>query len=100
MRCEYVAESHAGRALSGVDDTKRVAAELLDHGPLLVGLEVSGQDNVFAGHGGIEFLPPLQTNLVDSTSSGDGLIATLTAAPHAGAPVAAPPRNTRADGPT
>ncbi len=80
------AEYLAGHPINGVQDAHRAARDLLAAGPELVVLAVSGQGNLFATREGYEFLPLLDTPVVDTTGAGDALVATLTAARTRGRP--------------
>ncbi|WP_246258461.1 PfkB family carbohydrate kinase [Amycolatopsis anabasis] len=74
------AEQWAGGRIRGVRESVTAGVDLLARGPELVVLEVAGQGNVFVSRAGYEFLPLLDTEVVDTTGSGDALVAALTAA--------------------
>ena len=76
----HEAELLTGERISGVGAAARAAAELRRRGPALVVLEVAGEGNLFAGREGTWFVPLVDTEVVDTTGSGDALVATLTAA--------------------
>ncbi|WP_199433271.1 PfkB family carbohydrate kinase [Qaidamihabitans albus] len=69
----------AGRPVRTEDEGIQAAGELLKEGPSLVVLEVAGAGNVFVHPGGREFLPLVDTGVVDTTGAGDALVAALTA---------------------
>lgn len=74
------AEALAGHPIRTAEEALDVGTMLLDAGPSLAVLEVEGEGNAFISPGGHEFLPLLDTEVVDPTGAGDALVATLTAA--------------------
>jgi ribokinase len=84
------AEQLAGHPLDDVAVAVETGTALLDRGPSLVVLGVAGKGNVFVsradGRVDAEFLPHAPTEVVDTTGSGDALIAGLTAALAEGQP--------------
>ena len=81
----HEAELLAGGPIPDPDAARRVAGELLRHGPELVVLAVSGQGNQFVWPDGELFLPLVDTHVVDPTGAGDAFVAALTVATLRGA---------------
>lgn len=81
------AEMLAARPLRTEAAVVDAGVRLLDRGPSLVVLELAGEGNVFVNGNGHEFLPHARTEQVDTTGSGDALVAALTAALTDGAPL-------------
>jgi ribokinase len=76
------ADAHEARLLTGKDldssgEAVAAASELLTGSLRLIVLAVDG-GNLFAWDGGHELLPLLQTEVVDTTGSGDAFVAALT----------------------
>ncbi|MEJ6490533.1 PfkB family carbohydrate kinase [Leucobacter sp. USCH14] len=71
------AEMLARRSISDMNDAMRSAAELLDRGPDVVCLAVSGSGDLVAWQGGSQFFPFGETSIVDRTGAGDAYVAGL-----------------------
>lgn len=76
----------AGTEITGPDDARRAAKEILRHGPALVALAVGDDGNYFAWPGGDLLLPLTKTSVADTTGAGDAFTAALIAALHADEP--------------
>lgn len=76
----------AGTRVTGPDDARRAAAEILRQGPSLVALAVGDSGNYFAWDGGDLLLPLTETPVADTTGAGDAFTAALISALHAGSP--------------
>lgn len=74
-----------GREVSGADDARRAAAELLAEGPRIVALSAGADGDLVAWAGGQLVLPLLGEAPQDPTGAGDPYVAGLTAALLAGA---------------
>jgi ribokinase len=71
----------AGRELRGPEESAAAARELLRrHRLSLVAFAVAGAGNVFVWDGGDELIPLVETEVVDTTGSGDAFTAALTSA--------------------
>lgn len=77
---EREAELLTGQAITDAGTAADVAVRLLEYGPTLVVLAVSGEGNLFVSRTGKQLFPLLDTTVVDTTGAGDALIATFTAA--------------------
>lgn len=62
-----------------VPAAKQAAAKILAAGPHVVAIEVSGEGDLVAWHGGSEFLRYGETPVVDPTGAGDAFVAGLVA---------------------
>ena len=74
-------DHHEGELLIGHevgDDALEAANEVLDRGPSLVVMAVDPVGNLFAWRGGHLLVPLADTPVMDTTGSGDALVATLT----------------------
>lgn len=69
----------AGTEISGPDDARRAAGEILRQGPHLVALAVGDAGNYFAWEGGDLLLPLTKTRVEDTTGAGDAFTAALIA---------------------
>ncbi|TDP89956.1 PfkB family carbohydrate kinase [Labedaea rhizosphaerae] len=67
-----------GRSLSNEDDALEAANAVLERGPSLVVMAVDPVGNLFTWPGGHLLVPLDDTPVVDTTGSGDALVATLT----------------------
>ena len=76
----------AGTEISGPDDARRAAKNILGQGPTLVALAVGAAGNYFAWPGGELLLPLTKTPVADTTGAGDAFTAALIAALHADEP--------------
>jgi ribokinase len=63
----------------GVTAAKQAAAKILAAGPHVVAIEVAGEGDLVAWHGGSEFLRYGETRVVDPTGAGDAFVAGLVA---------------------
>jgi ribokinase len=75
-----------GAEISGPDDARRVAADILRRGPGFVALGVGDAGNYFAWPGGDLLLPLTNTPVADTTGAGDAFTAALITALHADEP--------------
>jgi len=75
-----------GTKISGPDDARRAAEEILHHGPGLVALAVGDVGNYFAWPSGDLLLPLTGTPVADTTGAGDAFTAALITALHADEP--------------
>lgn len=71
------AEMLAGHSISSVSDAERAAADLLNRGPSIVSLTVSGSGDLVAWEGGSQFFPFGDEPVVDRTGAGDAYVAGL-----------------------
>jgi len=76
----------AGTEISGPDDARRAAADLLRRGPDFVALAVGDAGNYFAWSGGDLLVPLTNTPVADTTGAGDAFTAALITALHADEP--------------
>ncbi|MPY77305.1 MAG: ribokinase [Actinophytocola sp.] len=77
---EHEAELLTGRPITDVTTAADAASRLLDYGPTLVLLAVSGAGNLFVSRTGRQLFPLLEVDVADTTGAGDALIGTFTAA--------------------
>jgi ribokinase len=83
----HEAELLAGKEINDVSDAVEAGKALVDRGLSLAVLDAVGKGNVFVSRAGHEFLPLADVEVVDTTGSGDALVAALTYALTAGEPL-------------
>lgn len=77
---EHEAGLLTGQPITDVTTAADAAYRLLDYGPTLVVLAVSGAGTLFVSRTGRQLFPLLDVDVADTTGAGDALIGTFTAA--------------------